>query len=260
MDLASFLGIISGIGLILAAILLGGSARAFVNIPGVMIVMGGTVASTLLTFPIRDVWASFQAAYYVFAEQNEDPNDVVATMIDLTVLSRRKGLLALSRIKTPSQFLHKAVNLVADGSTEDQIRSALTIELEAMKERHGIVQDVFKKMGAYAPAFGMLGTLIGLVQMLSKLDEPSGIGPAMAVALLTTFYGSMMSTLLFLPIAGKLRARTRVEVINLEIIYEGAISILENNNPIMVYEKLSSYVPARKRRPMRKTRLKDEEG
>ena len=120
-----------------------------------------------------------------------------------------------------------------------------------MKQRHFTVQDVFRKMAIYAPSFGMMGTLIGLVQMLRQLSNPETIGPAMAVALLTTFYGMLLSTLFFLPIAGKLKDRTLVEVINLEIIFEGAISILEDNNPIFVYEKLSSYIPANKRRPRR---------
>jgi chemotaxis protein MotA len=122
--------------------------------------------------------------------------------------------------------------------------------------RHFIVQDVFRKMGLYAPAFGMLGTLIGLVQMLSKLQNPSNIGPAMAVALLTTFYGSLLSTLFFLPIAGKLRSRTIIETINLEIKLEGAISIINNNNPVIIYEKLSSFISSRLRKPMGKMNLK----
>ena len=116
--------------------------------------------------------------------------------------------------------------------------------------RHFVVQDVFRKMGVYSPAFGMLGTLIGLVQMLSQMQDPSSIGPAMAVALLTTFYGSLLSTVFFLPVAGKLKARTVMQVIDLEIIFEGAISILENNNPILVYERLSSFIPPRVRKPL----------
>ena len=119
-----------------------------------------------------------------------------------------------------------------------------------------MVQDVFKKMGFYSPAFGMLGTLIGLVQMLSKLQDPSAIGPAMAVALLTTFYGSFLSTMLFLPIAGKLKVRTLIQVMELDIIFEGAISILENNNPMLVHEKLSSLVPKKDRKPMRSAKVR----
>ncbi|MBI9092133.1 MAG: MotA/TolQ/ExbB proton channel family protein [Desulfobacterium sp.] len=252
MDIASLLGIVSGISLIVSAIFLGGDIHNFINVPGLMIVGGGTVATTLLTFQFRDVLAAFKAAYFVFSKQKEDPNEAVATMIKLCHISRRQGILELSKVKTRSGFLKKACGLIADGSTNDVIRDALTTEIESLKMRHFIVQDVFRKMGTYSPAFGMLGTLIGLVQMLSKLQDPSNIGPAMATALLTTFYGSLMSTLFFLPVAGKLKARTVMEVINLEIMLEGSISILDNNNPVILYEKLSSFISARLRIPLSK--------
>ncbi len=252
MDIASLLGIVSGISLIVSAIFLGGDIHNFINVPGLMIVGGGTVATTLLTFQFRDVIAAFKAAYFVFSKQKEDPNEAVATMIKLCHISRRQGILELSKVKTRSGFLKKACGLIADGSSNDVIRDALTTEIESLKMRHFIVQDVFRKMGTYSPAFGMLGTLIGLVQMLSKLQDPTNIGPAMATALLTTFYGSLMSTLFFLPVAGKLKARTVMEVINLEIMLEGSISILDNNNPVILYEKLSSFISARLRMPLSK--------
>jgi chemotaxis protein MotA len=131
------------------------------------------------------------------------------------------------------------------------IRHVLRTEINSMKARHFNVQDVFKKMATFAPAFGMLGTLIGLIQMLSKLDDPATIGPSMAVALLTTFYGSLLATVIFIPIAGKLKSRTMFEVINLEIIFEGAICILKDNNQLSVYEKLSSFLPQAQRPSMR---------
>ncbi len=252
MDIASLIGIVSGISLIVSAIFLGGDIHNFINVPGLMIVGGGTLATTLLTFQFKDVIAAFKAAYFVFSKQKEDPNEAVATMIKLCHISRRQGIMELSKVKTQSGFLKKACGLIADGSSNDVIRDALTTEIESLKMRHFIVQDVFKKMGTYSPAFGMLGTLIGLVQMLSKLQDPSNIGPAMATALLTTFYGSLMSTLFFLPVAGKLKARTVMEVINLEIMLEGAVSILDNNNPIILYEKLSSFISARLRIPLSK--------
>jgi chemotaxis protein MotA len=231
MDLASFFGIISGIFLIIIAIIIEGDITLFWNIPGLMIVVGGTVSTTLLTFQFSDVMASFKAAYFVFTEGKQNPNRII-------------------NVKTSSRFLKKACGLIADSSEEDIIRSSLRTEIESLKMRHFVIQDVFRKMGMYSPAFGMLGTLIGLVQMLSNLQEPELIGPSMAIAILTTFYGSLLSTLIFLPIAGKLKARTILEVINLEIIFEGAICILENNNPIIVYERLSSYVPAKQRKPL----------
>ena len=250
MDVASLVGILSGFGLIVTAIIIGGDVHNFVNTPGLMIVMGGTTATTLLTFQFENVANAFRAAFYVFSEEKEDPNQMVGTMIRLCHISRRQGILELGDVKTKSRFLKKACDLIADGSSEEIIRSALRTEIDSLKMRHYVVQDVFRKMGTYAPAFGMLGTLIGLVQMLSKMQNPSTIGPAMAVALLTTFYGSLLSTMFFLPVAGKLKARTVLEVINLEIMFEGAISILEVNNPLIVYEKLSSYITARHRKPL----------
>lgn len=251
MDAASLIGIISGLSLIIGAIFLGGDFQNFINVQGMMIVLGGTLAATLITFQFKDVIAAVVAAFFVFSEKKLDPNDMVETMIELCTISRRQGLIALSRLEIEDDLLRKACNLIADGSKEDLIRDTLNIEIESMKQRHYVVQDVFRKMALYAPSFGMMGTLIGLIQMLRQLSNPETIGPSMAVALLTTFYGMFLATLIFLPIAGKLKDRTLVEVINLEIIFEGAISILEDNNPVFVYEKLSSYIPAKKRRPRR---------
>lgn len=255
MDIASLAGVISGVGLIITAILIGGNVHNFFNLPGVMVVLGGTIAATLLTFQIRDVLSAFRAAFFVFLEKKRDPNDMVATMISLCYITRRDGIYKLGDVKTESAFLKKVCNLIADGSEEELFRKTMAIEVDAMKTRHFMVQDVFRKMAVYAPAFGMLGTLIGLIQMLSKLQDPASIGPAMAVALLTTFYGSLLSTLFFLPVAGKLKSRTLLEVINLEIIAEGGISIMDDNNPMLVYEKLSSYIAARLRRPMKRRAL-----
>lgn len=260
MDIASIIGIISGLALIISAILLGGDAGVFFNVPGLMIVVGGTVAAILFTFPLKDVVSAFRSAFSVFATPKTDPNNVVSTMVDLCNLTRRKGLIELSRIKTGSEFLQKTAMLMSDGATEQQIRRTLEIEIATLKMRHHIVQDVFKKLAMYSPAFGMLGTLIGLVKMLSQLNDPSQLGPSMAVAILTTFYGSLMSSMFFLPIAGKLRSRTLVEVMNLEIMFEGAISILENNNPLMVYEKLSSFIPRKTRKPMKRKIGSQEKG
>ncbi len=258
LDIASFLGIVSGISLIVAAIFMGSGFDIFINVPGIMIVLGGTVAATLTTFQLRDVFAAFKAALFVFTERKQDPNDMVFTMVDLSALTRRQGIVALSKIDIESDFLKKVCNLIADGTKEELMRDTMNIEIESMKQRHFIIQDVFRKMAVYSPSFGMMGTLIGLIQMLTELSNPATVGPAMGVALLTTFYGMLLSTLIFNPIAGKLKARTILEVMNLEIIFEGAISILQDNNPIHVYEKLSSYIPAKLRRPMHQKVLRQK--
>lgn len=247
MDFASIVGILSGISLIIAAIFLKGDLTNFFNIAGMMIVLGGTIASTLLTFPLKDVIKAFQAAFFVLYERNIDPNDMVKTIIKLSNISRRQGLIALSKIKVDNPILKKSCNLIADGAEEYVIRNSLRIEIDSLKHRHYNIQDIFIKMATFSPAFGMIGTLIGLVQMLNILNDPSAIGPAMAIALLTTFYGVLLSTLFFLPIGGKLKARTMTEVINMEIVFEGAISILQNNNPLMVFERLSSFIPPKSR-------------
>jgi chemotaxis protein MotA len=243
MDVATILGIVSGIGLIFGAIFSDGNGGMFFNAPGIMIVVGGTIASTLITFPLHDVLHALQAARQVFSSRKIDPNDVVRVIITVTNLSRRQGLVALGKVRTDNKILKKALMLISDGAPDDVIRQTLRIEIDAMRARHFIAQDVFRKMGLYAPAFGMLGTLIGLVKMLRLLDDPAEVGPAMSVAILTTFYGSLLSSLIFLPIAGKLKSRTNLEMINLEIIFEGAVSVLQNNNPLLIYEKLSSFIP-----------------
>ena len=206
MDIASLTGIISGLILIITAILIGGDVQTFFNVPGMMIVIGGSLAATLITFQFDDVKSAFKAAIFVFSSSKDDSNDMVSTMVELCTLSRRQGIVALSKLEIESDFLKKACNLIADGSKEDMMRDTLNIEIESMKQRHFIIQDVFKKMGLYAPSFGMIGTLIGLVQMLTRLNNPETVGPSMAVALLTTFYGSLLASLIFNPIAGKLRA------------------------------------------------------
>jgi|TARA_B110000971_G_scaffold57514_1_gene58599 chemotaxis protein MotA len=255
MDLASLIGIISGVGLIVSAIISGGDVHNFLNIPGIMIVVGGTMAATLLTFQSNDVLTAFKSAYFVFTSPKQDSQELINMMVKLGTVSRNKGLLSLMDVKTNSPFLKRVCTLIADSADEETLRSAMRTEIDSIQMRHFIVQDVFKKMAMYAPSFGMLGTLIGLIQMLSLLANPETLGPAMAIALLTTFYGTLLATVIFLPIAGKLRSRTMLEVMNFEIIFQGAVSILQDNNPLSVYEKLSSFVPAKKRKPMQ--RLKD---
>lgn len=251
MDFASLLGIISGIALIISAIVMGGSSDVFINIPGMMIVAGGTMAATLLTVQFKDVMSGFKGAFIVFTRDKTNPQEMIDTMLELSRVSHRHGLLKLGDIESSSPVLKRACMLLAEAASEQVIRNTIQNEIDSLVARHYTTQDLFKKMAAYAPAFGMLGTLIGLIQMLNELDNPEAIGPAMAVALLTTFYGSLLSTMVFLPIAGKLKSRTIVEVNNLEIIREGCISILTNDHYMHVYEQLSSYIPAAKRKSIK---------
>ncbi len=252
MDLGTLIGIVVGNGLILSAMLMGGTMDMFIDVAGLMIVFGGAVSACLMAFPMKDVIAAFKAAMFCMTADKMEPNAMVATMVDLCTVTRKNGLVALSKMKFEEDFLRKAANLIADGTKEEIIRETLTIEIDAMKQRHAVIQDVFSKLAAYCPAFGMIGTLIGLVQMLANLSDPSAVGPAMAVALLTTMYGAMFANMLWNPICAKLSSRTMTEVINLEITFEGACAILQEGNPMTVYEKLSSYIPGRERKPLEK--------
>lgn len=248
MDITTLIGILFGFSLVTGAIALGGPLYIFVNIPGLMIVVGGTFAATCVTFPLNEVYQGIKAAFKIFTTRKVSANEVVNTMVKIANVSRREGLLALEQIQTENGILQKACQLIADNADPEIIQQSLRIEIAAMKQRHYICQEVFRKMAGYAPAFGMIGTMIGLVQMMSSLSDPNQIGPSMAVAILTTFYGSLLANLVFLPTAGKLKSRTMEEALHLEIIFEGAKGILENNNPRIVYEKLSSFVPPKERK------------
>lgn len=242
MDIVTLLGLTVGLSLIIGAIIIGGAVDVFVNIPGMMIVVGGTMAAIMVAFPFEEVIQAFTAAFKMFVQRKTKVRDVVNIMVKVAEISRREGLVALENVQTENMVLKKSCQLIADNADPEIIRTTLSIEINSMRRRHQVGQDVFKRLAALAPSFGMMGTLIGLVQMLSQLNDPKSIGPAMAVALLTTFYGSAMSTLFFIPIAAKLKARTLQEQLHLEVIFEGAKSILENNNPRLVYEKLSSFL------------------
>ena len=251
MDIATLFGIVVGFSLVIGAIFLGGAVAVFVNVPGMMIVLGGTFAAICVTFPLEEVLQAFAGGMRVFGAKRVKPQDVVNTMVRIAEISRREGLIALEKIQTENAILKKACQLIADNADPMLIRDTVMIEITTMKRRHKVTIDVFRRLGTFAPAFGMVGTLIGLVQMLTRLDDPKAIGPAMAVAILTTFYGTVLANLLFIPIAGKLKARTLQEEVHLNIIFEGAKSILVNNNPRLVYEKLSSFIPPKERKSAR---------
>lgn len=242
MDFATLLGLITGLALVVTAIFMGGDMSIFVDLPSFMIVFGGTFGTIFVAFPFEEVSQALKAVFKAFASRKVQVSEVVATMVKIADISRREGLIALENVKTENMVLKKACQLIADNADPGLIHSTLSIEISSMKRRHKVGEEVFKRLGSLAPSFGMIGTLIGLVQMLANLADPKSIGPAMAVAIITTFYGTILSTVIFLPIATKLRARTLQEEVHLAVIFEGAKSILENNNPLLVSEKLSSFL------------------
>ena len=244
MDVATIIGIAAGVILILSAILQGGNFGMFVNIPSIMIVVGGTIAATLINFPLQDVLGVIKTVKNAFLHKAAPPTKIIQTVVAFATTARRDGILALESQASEAgdEFLERSVQLAVDGTAPELIKDILTTELAFLEERHSLGQGVFTSMGTFAPAFGMIGTLIGLINMLATLEDPSTIGAGMAVALITTFYGAFMANLIFLPIAGKLKVRTRRELLTKEVIIEGILSIQSGDNPRVVEQKLKAFI------------------
>ncbi|MCA9726680.1 MAG: MotA/TolQ/ExbB proton channel family protein [Candidatus Eisenbacteria bacterium] len=238
MDFGTIIGLIAGIGLVTAAILLGETASAFWSLPSLLIVVGGTLASTLIKFPLSVVVGTVDVVRLAFVRRAERPEELVGVMVRLAQEVRRESLLALERVPVSDPFLKRGVGLAVDGTEPALIESLLRAEAIAEQERHDRGQRIFRTMGQTAPAFGMIGTLIGLVQMLTRMDDPSKIGGAMAVAILTTFYGAALAYLVFIPIAEKLSERSRTDWLHREMAIQGLLSILNGHHPRLVERRL----------------------
>ncbi|MDK2822104.1 MAG: chemotaxis protein MotA [Clostridia bacterium] len=244
MDLATIIGIIFGMVLLIGSILIEGNLSAFWSISSLMIVLGGTLAATLINFPLSQVIGTMKVLRIAFRNHSTEPQEIIGTLVAFAEKARREGLLALEAeaevIDEP--FLKKGIELIVDGTDPELVRNILETELNFVEERHRQGAQIFENMGGSAPAFGMIGTLIGLILMLRNLEDPSSIGPGMAVALITTFYGSLFANLIFLPIAGKLKIRSSEEISNKELMLEGILSIQAGENPRIVAEKMKSFL------------------
>lgn len=249
MDIATIVGILAAFGLTLVAIFMGGGLGMFVNIPSMMIVVGGTLGATLINYPLKEVMGLMGVAKNAAFAKSHSPEDIIKRLVDFAQITRREGILALQNqvenLEDP--FLKKGITLAIDGLEPEVISSVLDIELEFIEERHRLGAEIFTTMGGFAPAFGMVGTLIGLVQMLVNMDDPKTIGPAMAVALLTTFYGVILANICFLPVAGKLKTRSKEEVLIKQLVSEGIRSIQAGDNPRIVESKLHAFVAPKQR-------------
>ncbi len=248
MDFATIIGIIMGFAIIGTAILMGGDFMTFVNGPSVMIVFGGTIAATILRFPISGVLNSFlMGAGVAFTQKKTNSRDTIDEVARLAEVIRKSGPLGLEGVEIEDEFLAKGVQYIADGYEGGFIFESLERERDLMLERLEEGKRIFKAMGDAAPAFGMIGTLVGLVQLLSAMDDPSAIGPAMAIALLTTLYGALIANLLCLPIADKLDAKFKFQSVNLTLAIDGVMQIRENKSPDIIKEMLVSYLPEKQR-------------
>lgn len=242
MDLATVGGLVVCIGLILASILMGGPLGIFVDVPSVMIVIGGTFAVLFIAFPGNVMMASLKAAKAAVFNKDIAVLESVQQLSELSNVARREGLLALESAaqQTEDDFLKRGLLMLVDGHEAAAIEDVLYQEIAKTEERHKVNASVWDAIGAYGPAMGMIGTLIGLVQMLQNLSDPAAIGPAMAVALLTTFYGSLLANIVGVPIANKLQQRSGQEIAAKEVVASGLLSILNGENPRFMVDRLNA--------------------
>lgn len=244
MDLATLIGLFSGIVLIGGALIMDGNVGIFYDLRSILIVLGGTVAGTMISYSLNDLRKIPVLVKIAFQTNPLNTDDIISLMVGFAEKARREGLLALEQdvFNIDDKFLQKGIQLVVDGTDPELLRNIMETKLTFLEERHGKGQSIFSTMGTLAPAFGMIGTLIGLIQMLTQLEDPTELGAGMAVALITTFYGALLANLIFIPLAGKLRERSEEEILVKEVIIEGVLSIQAGENPRIVEEKLKAFL------------------
>ncbi len=245
MDKGSPLGFALGLIFMLISINLGGSISGFIDAASIMIVIGGLIAALFISFPIPTVINNAKAISLIFKETTIKPEELISQINDLAQAARREGLLVLEEKarEMDDKFMQKGIMLMVDGTDPELIRDILETELAFMEERHKEKQEFWSYVADLGPAWGMIGTLIGLVNMLGALSDPSSLGPKMAVALITTFYGSVIANFVATTTVSKLKGKTAVEVVARQMMIEGLLSIQAGENPRVIEEKLKSFIP-----------------
>ncbi len=249
MDLAAVIGLGSATFFTLISILISAgfnipAALKFIDAASVMIVVGGCFGATLLSTQLPRAISGFKAIGKIFKVSGSDPGTVIGEIIDLANLARKEGLLALEEAvqNIENQFLKKGIMLIVDGTDPELVRSIMETELAYQEQRHAESRGVWDTIGSMGPAWGMIGTLIGLVMMLQNLSDPTTIGPSMAVALLTTFYGSLIANSIAIPASKKMKQMSTDELLTKEILIEGMLSIQAGENPRIIEEKLKAFL------------------
>lgn len=244
MDIGTIAGIITGVGLLFGAILLDTGLGLFVNYPSMMIVGGGTFAAVCVSYPLNEVLNTRKVIKKALLFRQPSAQEMVAEIVKYAKVVREQGPVAVEKAAQQCKdgFLGRGLQMIADQASTEDMSSILQNEIAIMQTRHKVGREIVSAAAKYAPAFGMVGTLIGLIQMLANLDEPSTIGPKMAVALLTTFYGAVMANLFFGPLSTKLKRRSEMETLLMKLIIEGLMSISAGDNPRVCEEKLKVFL------------------
>lgn len=247
MDLATLIGILGAFGIVVAAMVLGGSLIAFVNVPSILIVLVGTLMVVLMKFNLAQCLGAFKVALKAFVFKLDKMEELISSVVEMADIARKGGLLALEGQQIDNEFLQDGVRMLVDGHDSEVVKNVLTKDMRQAADRHSWGAKVFTAIGDVAPAMGMIGTLVGLVQMLSAMDDPKSIGPAMAIALLTTLYGAILANMVAIPIADKLNLR-KVEEGNLKaMVIDALMAIQAGQNPRVVESMLKTYLAPAKR-------------
>lgn len=247
MDLATLVGILGAFGIIVGAMTMSGGVGLFVDVPSVLIVFVGTIFVVLMKFSLGQFLSCFKVAGKAFMFKLVAPSDLIAEVVELADDARKNGLLALEGKEVSDDFLQNGIQLLVDGHEPEVVKKLLSKDMNETVKRHDVGSQIWKQMGDTAPAMGMIGTLIGLVAMLSNMSDPASIGPSMAVALLTTLYGAMIANMIALPISDKVALRKDEEGTVKNMIIDGILGIQAGQNPRVIDSMLRNYLPASKR-------------
>ena len=249
MDLGTLIGFIVGAVFILGTVVISAefdidSMLGFLSLASFMLVFGGVTTSTFLAYPFSTTLAALKSIGKVFKPPNVDPAAAIAKIIELANQARKEGILALeeSAQAMDDKFMQKGIMLIVDGTDPELVRSILETELSYIESRHGQTRSVWEFMASMGPAWGMMGTLIALIVMLQNLSDPDSLGPAMAVAIITTFYGSLIANYISLPVASKMKYFSGAEILMKEVLIEGMLSIQAGENPRIIEEKLKAFL------------------
>ena len=251
MDIATIVGVSFGILIMVASIVIGGAPfSSFIDYASILCVVGGAASAVLICYPLRTVVLLPYSILKTVMNRTPQTNEIIAQLVGLANIARREGLLALeTRLDgLTNYFIKMGIQMAIDGTKPEVIEEVLNNEIAAIARRHSMCKGVLDQLGKYAPAFGMIGTLLGLVMMLNNMSDPSAIGSGMAVALLTTLYGAVLANLFCLPMSEKLGFYNREEIQTLQLIVKGVIAIQSGENPRLIEQKLQTVVHPNQRR------------
>ncbi len=246
MDMATAIGMGSTLSVIIGALALTGSLLSYIDVHGILMVIVGTITITAISYSGEDLKKSIEIIRSAFIKNVRSPSGMARQLLDLATLVRMKGPLAISQVEheiRKDPFLYQGVMFIADGYTADEINRILTQDIESVIDRHRRTASIARRAAEIAPAMGLIGTLMGLVQMLNNLDDPNKIGPAMAIALLTTFYGAMMSTVILMPLAAKLERNSGEDVMIKDMVLTAIVSMARQDHPRKLEHELNMLLP-----------------